>query len=329
MGSLSLLWSLFKLLCLSQFVETLSAAVQGQSIKTETGMSLFEHSLAFAESEAMISNQLGITPWGLPKSNLASNATAATSIGTAADLIPISTLLDRMNTAPEVLLIGLISSLNCLTTHLLGIFGMEGRYRLLNTGIWGFCFMMSFAWGFLNFRFDAAVDATILRFPTVCIVGFIPHLLIFIGILICACIYTLALFLVVLSPSTGEPHTRSLQDRIQSAHDNLQAHGQMQTFQLRMNEDFYSALLRLGFTVLTIASEAVYLNEGQKIGIATLTWLENERLKELEDAKQSLNGEQISDNDHFVAVRRQPSRNTVSRLSSGTCWGICVYLLRL
>ena len=286
-GSLSLLWPLFKTLCLSQFVDTLSAAVQGQKQLTETGMSIFEHSLAFAEAEAMVSNQLGLTPWGFPRTSFVKDATNNTSVGPQAELVPISTLYEKMNTAPEVLLIGVISSLNCLTAQILAILGMRGRYRLLNTGIWGFCFMMSFVWGFFSFKPDSGFDAIILRFPTVCIVGFIPHLLILLGILICACIYTLAVFLVVLSPNPSGNTPRSIQERVQMAHDNLQAHRQMQNFQIHMHDDFYTMLLRIGFSILTIASEAVYLNEGQKIGVGALTWLENKRLKELEDAKQS------------------------------------------
>lgn len=311
-GSLSLLWPLFKSLCLSQFVETLSAAVQGHTIRTETGMSIYEHSLAFAESEAMISNQLGLSPWGLPKTTLSKNATDPTTAGTPVDLVPISTIYDRMNTAPEVLLIGLISSFNCLTTHVLGILGMQGRFRLLNTGVWGFCFMMSFVWGFLNYKPDAGFDAIILRFPTVCIVGFIPHLLILIGVFVCACIYTLALLLVVLSPSSG-PQPRSLQERIQSAHDNLQAHSQMQNFRLHMHEDFYTALLRLGFTILTMASEAVYLNEGQKIGVGALTWLEDERLKELEDAKDSFGNILSGDVADGIALTEERPNQTAGK----------------
>ena len=287
-GSLSILWPLFESLCLSQFVEVLSAAIQGQPIKTETGMSIFEHSLAFAESETTISDQLGLSPWGLPKTSLYKNMTDPSSADAQVDLIPISTIYNRMNAAPEVLLIGLISSLNCLTTHILGIFGMQGRFRLLNTGVWGFCFMMSFVWGFFSYKPDAGLDANLLRFPTVCIVGFIPHLLILIGILVCACIYALALLLVALSPPSLGSRPRSLQERVQAAHDNLQANSQIQNFHLHMHEDFYTTLLRLGFTVLTIASEAVYLNEGQKIAVGALTWLENERLKELEDARSSL-----------------------------------------
>ena len=44
-GSLSLLWPLFESFCFSQFVETLSCAVQGRQVAAETGMTLFEHSL--------------------------------------------------------------------------------------------------------------------------------------------------------------------------------------------------------------------------------------------------------------------------------------------
>ena len=44
-GSLSRLWPLFETLCFSQFVETVSCAVQGRQIAAETGMTLFEHSL--------------------------------------------------------------------------------------------------------------------------------------------------------------------------------------------------------------------------------------------------------------------------------------------
>jgi hypothetical protein len=44
-GSLSRLWPLFQTLCFSQFVETISCAVQGRQVAAETGMTLFEHSL--------------------------------------------------------------------------------------------------------------------------------------------------------------------------------------------------------------------------------------------------------------------------------------------
>lgn len=281
-GSLSLLWPLFQSLCFSQFIENLSCAIQGRFIMTETGMSIFEHSLAFAEAEAMISNQLGLSPFGLPKvggPNSSSDGMAASEV---IGLVSKNVFFDSQNTPPEVLLMGLISSLNHLTSQILGMLNMQASFRLINTGIWGMCFMGSFVWGFLTFSPTTAMDAIILRFPTVCIVGFIPHLLVLVGICVCACIYLLAMIISVLSPPNGEPVPTSVLERFSIAHRNLLATAQFSSLRLRMHEDFYSALLKAGFTVLTVASEAVYLNEGRQINVSRWTWLEEERMQELE-----------------------------------------------
>lgn len=285
-GSLSLLWPLFQSLCVSQFIETLSCALQGRHVLTETGMSIFEHSLAFAEAEAMINNQLGLSPFGLPKGGGSKAARPSNEISDAIGLVSKSVLFERLNTPPEVLLMGLISSLNHLSSHILGVLNMQGRFRLINTGIWGLCFMGSFIWGFFSFAPNGGMDAIILRFPTVCIVGFIPHLLIFIGISICACIYFLAMLLSVFSPPNGLPAPTSFLDRLKIAHQNLQATSQLSNLRLNMHEDFYTALLKTGFAILTVASEAVYLNEGRKISVGRLTWLEEERMQELEASRQ-------------------------------------------
>ncbi|KAL9075692.1 MAG: hypothetical protein Q9161_001444 [Pseudevernia consocians] len=279
-GSLSLLWPFFQSLCLGQFVETLSCAVQGRQLMTETGMSIFEHSLAFAESEAMISSQLGLSLWSAHK------ASKATSTSSQPDpvgkLFTRSEILDKMNTPPEVLLMVLISSLNNLSSQILGVLNMQARYRLINTGIWGMCFMSAFGWGFFSLRPESGPESIILRFPTVCIVGFIPHLLILVGILLCATIYSLALLLCFFSPPNDEPPPRTLAERFRKARENMQANAQLSSIRLDMTEDFYTALLKIGFTALTVASEAVFLNEGLPINVGTSTWLEEERLKELE-----------------------------------------------
>ena len=279
-GSLSLLWPFFQSLCLAQFVETLSCAVQGRQLMTETGMSIFEHSLAFAEAEAMISNQLGLSLWSALK---ASKATSSSSQpDPVGKVFTRSEILDKMNTPPEVLLMVLISSLNNLSSQILGVLNMQARFRLINTGIWGICFMSAFGWGFFSLRPESGPESIILRFPTVCIVGFIPHLLILVGILLCASIYSLALVLCFLSPPKDEPPPRTIAERFRMARENMQANAQLSSIRLDMTEDFYTALLKIGFTALTVASEAVYLNEGQRINVATSTWLEEERLKEVE-----------------------------------------------
>ena len=283
-GSLSLLWPLFKTLCVGQFVETLSCAVQGRPIMTETGMSVFEHSLAFAEAEAMLSSHLGLSLLGPPKSNVTTMSQDAQDSLSTTGWITRNILFAKLNTSPEVLLMGLISCFNNLSSHVLAVFNMQSKFRLLNTGVWGFCFLASFVWGF--FSLEQGTDAGLtLRFPTVCIVGFIPHLLVLVGILGCAFIYLIALFLAVLSPPVGLPWPRSWRERFEVAQDNLQANVHLSTIRLSMHEDFYSALLKVGFTTLTVASEAVFLNEGKRIGVHHWTWLEEKRLKEIQETR--------------------------------------------
>ena len=276
-GSLSLLWPLFQALCLGQFIETLSCAIQGRPLMTETGMSIFEHSLAFAEAEGMVSNTLGLSLFGLQKSPMGTNK--ATGVGEKMTMR--NELFQQLNTPSENLLMGLISTLNNLSSQILGIFDKQARFRLINTGVWGLCFMSAFVWGYFSVRPESGPGNIIFRFPTVCIVGFIPHLLILVGIMMCGLIYALALLLCFLSPP-NDAGPQNLTQRFKWARENMQANAHLSSIRLDMSEDFYTALLKIGFTALTAASEAVYLNEWQKIDVARSTWLEEERMKEIE-----------------------------------------------
>ncbi|KAL8671871.1 MAG: hypothetical protein Q9168_003637 [Polycauliona sp. 1 TL-2023] len=283
-GSSSLLWPLFISLCVGQIIETLSCALQGRPVMTETGMSVFEHSLAFAEAEAMLGTHLGLSLFGFPTFNAIKTVTESQDSAADASWTTRSILFEKLNTTPEILLMALISCLNNFSSHLLALFNMQSRFRLLNTGIWGLCFMASFVWGLSTSGMDREADTLVLRFPTVCIVGFIPHILVLLGILGCACIYCIAILFAVLSPPVGSPRSKSWRERFEVAHDNLQANAHLSTIRLSMSEDFYTALLKVGFTTLTIASEAVFLNEGRRIGVHRWTWLEEERLKEIQEA---------------------------------------------
>ena len=111
-------------------------------------------------------------------------------------------------------------------------------------------------------------------------------MLVLLGILLCASIYLLALFLCFLSPPKDDPQPQSLADRFKVARENMQANAQLATIHLDMQEDFYTAILKVGFSALTIASEAVYLNAGQRVSVARFTWLEEERMKDLEVFEQ-------------------------------------------
>ncbi|KAF2855862.1 ubiquitin-protein ligase-like protein [Plenodomus tracheiphilus IPT5] len=278
-GSLRLLWPLFLSLGFGQFVETLTCALQGRHPIQEVGMTIFEHSLAFAEAEAVVTKPLAMdmARFLKPKNVFAPDGTSL--------LIPRSGLSRIANAPPEVLIISLISSISHLTSNVLAIAGVRSRYRLITTAIWGIAYMSTFAWSFARLA-SAITDPDqylgILRFPTVCIVGFIPHLLILTGILLCGCIYALALVITVLSPPPGQPASLTLKERFAVAYGNLHANIHLSAITpltINWNEDFYTAILKVGFTVLTAASEAVFLNEGTKVNVHSMTWLEKQRLQ--------------------------------------------------
>ncbi|KAF2121162.1 ubiquitin-protein ligase-like protein [Lophiotrema nucula] len=280
-GSLALLWPLFLSLGFSEFIETLSCALQGRHTVQEVGMSIFEHSLAFAEAEAVVTKPLIVDAarFSKPKTLITPDGTSLEASRAA--------MTRFANVPPEVLLIALISSFSHLTSNVLAIAGLRARYRLITTGIWAFAYMSAFAWSFFrlaSLNFEPGQQVGILRFPTVCIVGFIPHLLILVGIFTCGAIYLLAFCLTVLSPPPGQPEDLSWRERCSVAYGNLHANIHLSAITpltISWHEDFYTAILKVGFTVLTAASEAVYLNEGTKITVGSMTWLEKRRVQEM------------------------------------------------
>lgn len=324
-GSFSLLWPTFLRLSLSHLVENLSCSLQQIPVMTEVGLSVFEHSLAFAEAETMLAHTLNQKISKLTNST-STTTTSANAMSTApAESIPASgTILvitdaiqaligphpfNRINVPVELLIIALLSCGNCLTSHIISILGKKQRWRLPNTAFWGLCYMSAFIWGFLvdsdMVRYDGSTMrpvSALLHFPTVAIVGFLPHMVIILGILVCGVIYIIALLLTAVSLGSNPQLRRptSLAHRLSIAHDNLQAAIQLRTINIRWYEDFYTALLRLGFSALTAASEAVFLNEGRAVEMRQFTWLEEDRLDDI-DASRSM---QSSDLVHFQIVEQ-------------------------
>lgn len=324
-GSFSLLWPTFLRLSLSHLVESLSCSLQQVPVMTEVGLSVFEHSLAFAEAETMLAHTLNQKISKLANSTSTSTASAAIASPAPGESIPASgTILvitdaiqaligphpfNRINVPIELLIVALLSCGNSLTSHIISILGKKQRWRLPNTAFWGICYMSAFIWGFLvdsdMVRYDGVSMrpvSALLHFPTVAIVGFLPHMLIIVGIIICGIIYVIALLLTAVSLGSN-PQLRkptSLAHRLSIAHDNLQAAIQLRTINVRWYEDFYTALLRLGFSALTAASEAVFLNEGRAVEMRQFTWVEEDRLDDI-DASRSL---QSSDLAHFQIVEQ-------------------------
>lgn len=297
-GSLSRLWPLFGTLCLSHFLETVSCAVQGRLVAAETGMTLFEQSLAFAEADAAVSNKLG---WGtFSKSQQESQDSILTSPAPGSAIaLTRALILKRVNTAPEVLMVATLSAMTHMTSHVLGIFDLQAKYRLLNTGLWGLCFMASILWSSLSFELGNPLAQGLLRFPTVCIIGFIPHVLVLLGIITCVCIYGLALLLSALAPPMDQqsPLT-SLRQRLSDAHNNMQANVSLSDIRITREMDFYTALLRTGFAAITMASEAVYLNEDRGVSLQQHTWLEEARLREVEELQRQCIGMGLPKSQH-------------------------------
>lgn len=284
-GSFSLVWRFFITLCISQFVETLACALQGRQPQAETGMTTFEHSLAFAECEAMISSALGLGIFNTSKNDKPTSASSGSSSDSI--LMTRSMILRYMNVPSEVLLMSFISCLSHLSSSILAVTGLRQRFRLVNTAIWALCYMAAFIWSFvrvLKEPFGSDSDLGILRLPTVCIIGFIPHIMILIGISICAVIYGIALLVTATSLPPGSPSNPTLRERFDIAFHNLLANVQFSSsssIRLNWQEDFYTTLLKAGFNILTAASEAVYLNEGSTVTIREMTWLEEKRIHQI------------------------------------------------
>ncbi|KAK4165159.1 hypothetical protein QBC43DRAFT_316125 [Cladorrhinum sp. PSN259] len=287
-GSLSRLWPLFLTFCVSQFVEVLSCTVQGRPMAAEIGTTLFEHSLAFAEADAAISSQLG---WSLFTNG---GASATTESGTTI-AVTRAMIMNRVNTPPEVLVVAFLSAMGHVTSHVLGCFDVQRKYRLFSTGFWGLCFMASIAWSIATFSIYDASSQGLLRYPTISIIGFIPHILILTGISSCAVIYFIALTISALATPEGgsDAEQLSFKQRFIVAHNNMQANLSLSDIRIRREMDFYTALLRAGFYAITMASEAVYLNEDHRVSLKPYTWLEEERMKEIESLKMQWLGRSI------------------------------------
>lgn len=280
-GSLSRLWPLFGSFCLSRFIETLSCAVQGRPHAFETALTLFELSLAFAEADAAVNNQLA---WG----KLARPATSKTSISGNTITLTKSMIMWRVNTSPEVLFVALISSMTHISSHLLGIFDLQAKYRLYNTGFWLLCFITTLLWNAATFDHSDPASQGFLRFPTVCIISLVPHILVLTGIIICLFIYGSGVFLSALCPPAEEERLPlSFRERLARAHENMQANASLSEIRITREMDIYTALLRTGFTAVTMASEAVYLNEDRAVGLKDRTWLEEARLQEAEELQNT------------------------------------------
>jgi hypothetical protein len=75
----------------------------------------------------------------------------------------------------------------------------------------------------------------------------------------------------------------------------MQANISMSDIRISWEMDFYTALLRSGFAIISMASEAVYLNEDRNVNLKRDTWIEEERFRELENLRMQWAGSGLGD----------------------------------
>lgn len=317
MGSYALLWPVFVALCLGQAAETFECALAGRGVATETGMSLFEHAMAFSEAEATLVAALGLDKAVAATTTMdGARASADIVLGlgggkgegqqqhqhpeSAVIRLTRNQILRHLDVSPALLLIVLLSAANALSTNLLAVAGWRDRTRLANTALWGLAAMAAILHGMITtvwygVGFDDGTGGAVagpVYFPSICTVAYVPHMVILVAIAACVAIYGIALCLTALSlppppPSSSSPPAVfwSLRARFAAARANLQGASQLHGLvQLRATEDFYGALVRIGYAALSAASEAVFLCEdaGPPVVAARMTWLEEERLDEVD-----------------------------------------------
>ncbi|KAI9683582.1 MAG: hypothetical protein M1829_004885 [Trizodia sp. TS-e1964] len=285
-GSLSTLWPLFQTFSLSQFVDVFSRAIQGRLPRAELSLTLFEHALVFGEAEVLAIRDTGWSPFRLTYASKLLNEGGVEPRADSHKIAPFSksNMLRRFNTTPEILLVAFISSMSHLTSSVLGIFDVQLHYQLLTSSIWGMSFIASFLWVYFSSSPGEPAGMGLTRFPTVCILGMLPHALLLCGIFICVGIYCLAFLVSVISPPPGLPQPSSLWEKLVAAYKNLQYSLQVSDTLTRITrrKDFFDTMHFIGLRLLIAASEAVYFSEGNKIKVRNWTWLEEERMKELE-----------------------------------------------
>ena len=296
-GSLGLLWPLFLSLCMGAFTDTLSSTLQGRAPRLD--FNLLELSFAFNEAETMIVK--------LFETALTAGA------DDSSETIDRRLLINATNTTPDMLLIALIWAMSNLSSMVWNVFGKRHQYRLIDTGIWGIAYFAAISRSLIMMWKHIPENELFWsgRIPLILLMGFIPHFAVVAGTAACAFIYFAALIATACSlpPTVDAPAT--FRERLARAHSNLQANihfSNSSPLSLKLTDDFYTALLNGGFTILSAASEAVYLNEGSRLMMNNTTWIERQRLMEIQQGllyqktRESMPAELRSDLDDRVEV---------------------------
>ncbi|KAI5970669.1 hypothetical protein CANMA_000260 [Candida margitis] len=266
-------WPIFLTFCFSAFIETFIACIQGRKPFTESGITIFEHSLAFQE--------------------FSSNAAFF-----------FSNSYNYRRPTESVLITSLFSILNHLNIHVGAILN-NNRYRLIPSTTLGL--------GFLAYFITALVNKKIFQFPIILALTFTPQVLILFVILVSLSILVTAIVVngfrfEGLNYASFFLHEDRNQDNIaENEVGDEQDLNSLANFNIKLSDDFYTALLNLGVLAITSAGKSSYIKELSLVTLDNETWIERSLWQQV---KSSIISNQASDADTSSLLRSLKQKKT-------------------
>ncbi|CAK7904641.1 hypothetical protein CAAN3_07S04346 [[Candida] anglica] len=240
-----LYWPVFLSFCFSQFVETFVSVVTGQKPFNEAGVTLFEHSFAFHS----VSSKIGVLYHG-----------------------------SRIYSRPTepILVYTLFSLFNHLNIHIGGLMN-RNKYRLIPSALLGSTFMV-YAYKVAAREFNRwgggilGVYRALSQFPAIIVMAYIPQYLIALVISVCLLIGSLAFL------SNG----LSLENLNYAGFFQMGGDDDPEfitrNFNVHWTDDFYTFVLNLGTSAISMAGKSCYIKELGIIAVYENTWLENKAI---------------------------------------------------
>ncbi|CAK9437441.1 uncharacterized protein LODBEIA_P18190 [Lodderomyces beijingensis] len=241
-------WPIFLTFCLSSFIETFIASIQGQKPFTESGITIFEHSLAFQE--------------------FSSNAAFF-----------FSNSYNYKRPTEEVLMTSLFSILNHLNIHVGAILN-GNRLRLIPSSVMGL--------GFLAYFVNSIAHERLIQFPYILILTLAPQILIIFIVLVSGIIFLTAAavngfqFQGLNYASFFTSEEGSTDDAgVNEVTVGQEQESPLSSFNINLTDDFYTALLNLGVLAITSAGKSSYITELSLVTLDTDTWIERSIWQEI------------------------------------------------
>ncbi|KAI5964403.1 hypothetical protein KGF57_001076 [Candida theae] len=271
-------WPIFLTFCCSAFVETFIACIQGRKPFTESGITIFEHSLAFQEfstnSAFFFSNSY------------------------------------NYKRPTEVLLItSLFSILNHLNIHVGAILN-DNKYRLIPSATLGL--------GYLAYFISSIWKRKVFQFPIILVLTFTPQVLILFVIFVSLTILMTAVavngfrleglnYASFFSNSNGGEQS---EDNVgENEVDDEQNMNSLENINIKWSDDFYTALLNLGVLAITSAGKSSYIKELSLVTLDNETWVERSLWQQVQSGQTSHTNEAS-----FLEVMKQKRRKGYSNL---------------